>query len=327
MNIDEILKKLSSGEYLTYDESVNLANHIATDEFDPVKVGAALAMMSMRKEKSDEILGFINAYSEKMLPFPSVPDAVDMAGTGGGKIKIGNLSTAASFVLASLGYKVVKHGNRSFTHKQGSADALENVGVNIKLLPDKAYEVLQRTGMVFLFAQLYHPAIGKVSQVRKSLGFRTIFNKIGVFLNPARVGYHVMGVPEFDSLELMSNVAKNLHNRIFLLAHSAVGADELLYGVKNKAYIVDGDRVEGIYIHVGNSDFDYNIEDYDLERVIKGESNGKILKSVALNAAAAMYIKNDVRSVEEGMKEAENSISNGEAYRKFIEYRSVANSA
>lgn len=327
MNIDEILKKISSGEFLTHDESTSLANYIAEDNFDPVKVGAALAMMAVRKEKADEILGFIDAYSRKMLPFPHVQDGIDMAGTGGGRIKIGNLSTAASFVLASLGYKVVKHGNRSFTHKQGSADALENSGINIRLQPDQAYSVLQRTGMVFLFAQLYHPAIGRVSQIRKTLGFRTIFNKIGVFLNPARVGYHVMGVPELESLGLMGEVARNLDNRTFLLVHSEAGADELLYGVRNKAYFVSGGKIENISIHMGDAYFRNNVEDYNIERVLRGESHNIILKSVALNAAAALYIKNEVNSIEQGMNEAESAIINGDAYRKFIEYRSVANNA
>lgn len=327
MTIDDILKKLVARENLNIQESIFLADYIASDGFDAIKVSAALSMMSMRSESKEEIYGFIESYSKKMVEFPRIPEGIDLAGTGGGKIKIGNISTASSFVLAGMGYKIVKHGNRSFTHSQGSADSLEKAGVNIRLAPERAYDVFKKTGVVFLFAQLYHPAVGKVSQIRRSLGFRTIFNKIGPFLNPARVNYQLMGVSDMSALEVLSEVGKMLPEKNFIFAHSTVGVDELIYGTKNVAVIVRDEKVEKMELDFGNEVGQLTDQVLDLETILSNRSPPIVSKSICLNSAAVMYLKNDIRTISEGMKEAESTLLNGDAYNKFSEFREEANRA
>jgi len=321
MTIDDILKKLITREDLSIKESIFLADYIASDGFDPIKVSAALSLLSMKGESKDEIYGFIEAYSKKMVEFPAIHEGVDLAGTGGGKIKIGNISTASSFVLAAMGYKIIKHGNRSFTHSQGSADLLEKAGINIRLEPHKAYNVFKKTGYIFLFAQLYHPAVGKVSQIRKSLGFRTIFNKIGPFLNPAKVNYQLMGVSDLTSLKVLSEVGKMLPEKNFIFVHSTAGIDELIYGTKNIAIMVRDGRSYTMDLDYGKVEDQLTDQIFDLETLLKSRSPEIVFKSICLNSAAVMYLKNDVKSISEGIKESENTIINGDAYRKFLEFK------
>ena len=139
-----------------------------------------------KKYVDDEILSELN--SKAWL------QATNQTGLTGDKSGSFNISTTVSFVLASCGCFVAKHGNRSITSKSGSADVLEKLGINLNLPPNRAVELLENSGFVFMFAQNHHPVMKHIMPIRKSISHRTIFNILGPLTNPAGVKKQLIGV-------------------------------------------------------------------------------------------------------------------------------------
>ncbi|MHC4170941.1 MAG: anthranilate phosphoribosyltransferase, partial [Planctomycetota bacterium] len=104
---------------------------------------------------------------------------MDVVGTGGAAVKTFNVSTAAALVAAGAGVHVAKHGNRAITSKCGSADLLAELGVKIDPGPEVVAECIRQARVGFMFAPMFHPAMRYVQPIRKSLGFRTVFNILG----------------------------------------------------------------------------------------------------------------------------------------------------
>jgi len=152
---------------------------------------------------------------------------VDTCGTGGGTLTTFNISTAAALLAAGAGARVAKHGNRSFTSRCGSADVLEALGVVIDAPVEQAAEVLERAGIVFMFAPLMHPAMRHVGPVRRELGVPTLMNMVGPLANPASAGRQVVGVADPDRVQLIAGALAALGSVHALVVHGAPGIDEV----------------------------------------------------------------------------------------------------
>ncbi|MEK7107011.1 MAG: anthranilate phosphoribosyltransferase, partial [Patescibacteria group bacterium] len=230
----EILNKLVEKKDLGASKTRAFLNQVIAGEITDVQVGAILTALRMKGETSAEIKGLLDAMRTHMLHV-SAKGAMDIVGTGGDRAGTFNVSTTAAFVAAGAGAKVAKHGNRAASSKCGSADVLEELGVNIKLSPSQAEEVYKNTGMVFLFAPLFHPAMKQVGAVRKELKIRTIFNVLGPFSNPAGTKRQLVGVPNVELAKKLAEVAKGLGYTRLLIVTSDDGMDEASISAKTKA--------------------------------------------------------------------------------------------
>jgi len=207
----------------------------------PATIAAFLVGLRMKGETIDEIAGAAEAMREVALPVnaPGRP-VVDTCGTGGDGKGSFNVSTAAAFVVAGAGFLVAKHGNRSVSSRCGSADLLEELGVRVESSPSEAEEALRETGIAFLFAPRFHPAMKNVMPTRHELGLRTIFNLLGPLTNPARPQVQLIGVYDAALVELVARVLVELGYRHSLVVHGD-GHDEItLSGTTDVAEIVDG---------------------------------------------------------------------------------------
>jgi anthranilate phosphoribosyltransferase len=157
-------------------------------------------------------------------------DVIDVVGTGGDGSGTFNISTAAALVTAAAGVPVAKHGNRGFTSRSGSADALAALGVNIEAEVPLVEACLDELGICFCFAPLLHKAMKHVAPVRKSLPHPTIFNILGPLANPAGAPRQLLGVGRAALRPLLAEALALLGTRRTLVVHGADGLDEVTLG-------------------------------------------------------------------------------------------------
>lgn len=227
----DFLAKAAEGKHLTREEALDVGRDLAAGHSEPFQCAAFLAALAARGETSEELAGLAQAFGEAATPMRPFPEAVDTCGTGGDGRGTFNLSTAAALTAASLGATVAKHGNRSVSSACGSADLLECAGVAVDSSPREAEERLQHQRFCFLFAQRFHPAMAHVAQVRRALGFRTVFNLLGPLLNPAGVKHQVVGVFDEPRQALMAQTLLALGTERALVIHGHGGYDEaVLHG-------------------------------------------------------------------------------------------------
>jgi len=198
-SLKELLKPLAEdGAALTREQAAGALTEILTGGVPDVEIAALLTVMATRGEQAAELAGFVEVMRARAVPIPLTDDErvelVDIVGTGGGGPLTFNISSGAALVAAAAGAKVAKHGNRAITSRCGAADVLEALGVPIDLSPQLAAECLRQTGFMFLYAPLYHPAMKALAELRRALGFRTIFNLCGPLTNPAGARNQVIGV-------------------------------------------------------------------------------------------------------------------------------------
>lgn len=230
--LKELLRPLAEdGAAMSREQAVAVLEEILTGEVPEVQTASLLAVMATRGEQAPELAGFVDVMRERVTPVPLTDEEratlVDVVGTGGGGPLTFNISSGAALVAAAAGARVAKHGNRAVTSRCGAADVLEALGVPISLSPEQAAECLRETGFMFLFAPLYHPAMKAVQPLRRSLGFRTIFNLVGPLTNPAGARTQVVGVLAPSKVLLVGRTLAALKARRAFVVHGSDGIDEL----------------------------------------------------------------------------------------------------
>lgn len=325
MEIKQLLNKILDKKDLTIKEASALLERIIQGELNPTQVAAVLVGLRTKGESVEEIIGFIQTMRKYMSKVATDGQAMDIVGTGGDGSGTFNISTTSSFIVAGCGIKVAKHGNRAASSKCGSADVLESLGVNINLTPEQAGKVLQRVGMVFLFAPLYHPAMKNIGPVRKELGIRTIFNFLGPFLNPAQTKRQLLGVPSKIIAKKLAQVATKLQYKHLMLVISEDGMDEITTTGKTSVFDIKGTKIKtfsispkeyGIRLTTKNNLLGKDVLDNAniIKDILKGEKNPK-RDIVVLNSAAALIVAGKVKTIKQGMKMAQQAIDSGAALK------------
>jgi len=325
--MEEILKKLLENKNLTENETYNVFKGIIECKISSVKTAAFLTLLRVKKESSEEITGAAKLLREKMEKINFNNKIIcDTCGTGGDYSGTFNISTTTALVASACGLVVAKHGNRSVTSSCGSADVLEYLGYKIDIEPEKSKKILEKFGFAFLFAPLYHKAMKNVAEIRKELGFKTIFNIIGPLCNPCCANYQIMGVNDYSLLKIIPYVFKNLGIKGYVF-HSEDGLDEIT--LTGKTYIVE--IIEEI------REFEIFPEDFNLKRckiedikggnlkdnaeillnIIKGKEKGPKKDIVCLNTAFLLKATGTVNKIEDGIELTAEILKKGIPYKKF----------
>lgn len=322
MNTKFLLNKLTEGNNLSQTEASNLLEKIIAGELNSAQIAAVLIALKTKGETVDEIVGFIKTMRKHMVKIKA-PRAVDIVGTGGDGVGTFNISTTSSFVVAGCGIPVAKHGNRAASSKCGSADVLENLGVNLNLTPTEMGEVFKKTDIVFLFAPFFHPAMKTVAPIRKELGIRTIFNFLGPFLNPATTKRQLLGVTSIKIAQKLAKVAAKLNFAHLLLVTSEDGMDEITTTAKTKVFEIKSSQIRSYFISPEKYKFkiakksdllglDAPTNAAILLKILRGEKGPK-RDIVLLNSAAALLVSGKVKNIGSGVILAEKSIDSGSA--------------
>jgi anthranilate phosphoribosyltransferase len=225
--IIEYINLLLKGEDLSFEQATSLLDVVFAGEVPEAQVAAFLTAMRVKGPTAQEVAGLAKSLrSHAVKVEPGIENLVDVVGTGGAVVKTFNVSTAAALVAAGAGVHVAKHGNRAITSKCGSADVLAELGVKIDPGPEVVAECIRQARVGFMFAPMFHPAMKYVQPIRKSLGFRTVFNILGPLSNPAGVPSLVLGVAEEGLMQMMAEALNMLGARYAMVVHSE-GLDEI----------------------------------------------------------------------------------------------------
>ncbi len=335
--IKEAIEKIVRKEDLTYDEAYTVMNEIMSGETSQVQNAAFLAALSTKSahmETIDEISGCAQAMREKAIPFDRGDmDVMDIVGTGGDGAHSFNISTTAALVLASGGVKVAKHGNRAASSLSGTADCLEALGVNINQDPEKAKELLEKVGMCFFFAQKYHTSMKYVGAIRKELGFRTVFNILGPLTNPSKPNYFLLGVYDQYLVEPVAKVLTKLGvERGFVvygmdkLDEISISAPTLVCEIRDGFYRTSTITPEQFGFQRASKEDIVGgtpVENAQLTKdILANKIQGPKRNIVCMNAGLGFYIYGKAASMEEGVKLADQIITEKkglETLEKLIE--------
>ena len=298
---------------------------IMAGEATPAQLGAFLVALRLKGESVDEIVGMARVMRAHVRPVEiDRGPLLDTCGTGGSGMKSFNVSTAAAFVAAGAGAVVAKHGNRAATSHSGSADLLEALGAELALEPDAVARCIERTGVGFMFAQAYHPAMRHAAGPRRELGVRTVFNILGPLTNPAGAGARVLGVPNAEIGERIALALARLGVRHALVVSGEEGLDEISIAGPTTAFEVRGEEVSRRTI----TPADLGLPAHPLADARGGtpEENASILRSVfagdgpeavrdfvVANAAAGLYVAGLAPTLRQGADRARESIESGDA--------------
>jgi anthranilate phosphoribosyltransferase len=321
---EQAVTRLLDGHHLDRDTSQALFEMIVEGRLPDPLMAAAFVALRMRGETSAELIGAATALRSAARAFPS-PDYLfaDSCGTGGDFSGSINVSTATAFVAAACGLPVVKHGNRSFTSKCGSADVLEALGARLDLKPLESRDILDQTGFCFLLAPQYHPGIAHAGPVRRALRVRTIMNLLGPCLNPALPRVQLLGVAEPRLIRPIAETLSALGVERALVVHGS-GLDEIaLHGFTQGIELRDGEfedleitpeqaglRRFGLERIVGGTPLQ-NAE--RLSRLLRGKGGEADEAIVALNAGALLMTAGKADGLRSGVAMALDSIRSGTA--------------
>ena len=223
----EIIENLQKGQSLSFEESKSLFSDLMEGKYEEDKIIEILEAFIKKGETKDELAGGIFVLREKANKVKAGPETIDTCGTGGDGQNSLNISTAAAIVLASMGVKVAKHGNKAVSSNCGSADVLEALKININLKPNEAEENIKKFNFAFMFAPNYHSAMKHVGPARKKMGKKTIFNLIGPLSSPAQVKRQVIGVFDKKWMKPFAEALKENKVEHAYIVHSDDGMDEI----------------------------------------------------------------------------------------------------
>ena len=293
------LEKLNNKQNLTFEESKAAFEILMDGKASDNEIFDFLTLLSAKGEVSDEIAGGVYILRNKSKRV-NVQNCVDTCGTGGDGKNTLNISTASALLLASMGIKVAKHGNKAVSSKCGSGDVLEALKIKIDLEPNEIEEQINKNNFGFMFAPNYHSAMKYVGPTRKKIGKRTIFNMIGPLSSPALVERQVVGVFDKKLLKIFGNGLKNLNIKFAWIVNSEDGLDEISPYAKTNVVQLKDNQISEIIIdpkklNINAEKFDNLLGDnaeFNSNKIIdifKGEDND-FSKAVCLNAAAGLIV-------------------------------------
>ena len=224
--IQYALQEILSGRDLCYTTAAAVMREMMDGTATPAQMGALLAALRMKGETVEEITAFAAVMREKGLKIKPLREVIDLVGTGGDELHSFNISTTSAFVVAAGGVPVAKHGNRGVSSSSGAADVLEQLGANLELSPQQNEQILEQSGICFMFAQLYHTSMKYAAPVRREMGARTVFNILGPLSNPAGATIQLMGVYDTGLVEPLARVLANLGVIRGLAVSGSDGMDE-----------------------------------------------------------------------------------------------------
>ncbi len=320
----QYIDKIKEKHNLTFDESKAAFKILMEGKANDKEIYDFLTLLSIKGEASDEIAGGVYVLRDKSKRV-NVNNCIDTCGTGGDGMNTLNISTASALLLASMGVKVAKHGNKAVSSKCGSGDVLEAMDIKINLEPNDVEDQINKNNFGFMFAPNYHSAMKFVGPTRKKIGKRTIFNMIGPLSSPALVKRQVIGVFDKKLLKIFADALNNLDISFAWIVNSEDGLDEISpYAKTNiiqlKDKVISEIVIDPKELNVNADKFENLIGDdskFNADKMINifnGEDND-FSKAVCLNAAAGLIVNETYENFADAYNNAREHILSHKVFK------------
>ena len=337
----QTLIQVTAGETLSRKAMTSLVDCLMSCnlEASPLNIlsSALLCSLKTRGETVNEIVGAASSLRQHQVDVPLSEQhqiLLDTCGTGGDGAHLLNISTITGLVVASLGVKVAKHGNRSVSSSCGSADLLEHMGYPLLKDKDSVSNCVSTSGFGFFFAPHFHPALKNLSGLRRSLGVRTLFNMLGPLVNPAGATHQLIGVFDKSIVSPIAQAASSLGVKRCLVVHGEGGLDELSPSGTTWASLAEegklqefewtpsafGAKAVPLEALAGGNPQENSEK---CEALFRGELKD-VASAVAMNCAACLWLVGDTVSLKKGYAKSYEAIQNGSVGRFFQSAKDTA---
>ncbi|PPR61853.1 MAG: Anthranilate phosphoribosyltransferase [Alphaproteobacteria bacterium MarineAlpha4_Bin2] len=322
-DLKRLIAKVADGQSLNEAEAAEAFDIIMSGEATPSQIGGFLMALRVNGETVEEITGAARIMRAKMKAVEAPEGAIDVVGTGGDGVGTQNISTATALVVAGCGVPVAKHGNRAASSKSGAADVLSELGINLDADTVTVQHAIQKAGIGFMLAPIYHSAMRYVGPVRVEMGVRTIFNILGPLANPASVKRLLVGTFDRRWIEPMAKVLGNLGAERAWVVHGSDGLDELT--TTGPSYVAELKNGKVLAKEISPRDVGLPFASLnDLKGGTPSENAGAIRELldgrkgafrdiVLYGAAAALYISGKTPELADGVAIAASAIDDGKA--------------
>jgi len=328
MSFTQNLNKIIAHQDLDQESSASMLTDIFSGKITEAQIGAFMACLATKGETFEELAGAARAMRRKATRIQTLSKKViDTCGTGGDSSGSFNISTTTAFVVAGAGVTVAKHGNRSVSSKCGSADVLEELGVNLNTDPEVVEEAINEIGIGFMFAPMYHGSMKYAGKARQECGIRSIFNMLGPLTNPAAASCQLLGVYSPQLTEMFAKALKLLGVNKAFVVHGHDGMDEITTTAPTRVSELSDGAIKSYDLDPLDFFGDYALPE-DLKggdvrenavitkAILKGEKGPK-RDIVILNSGAALVAAEIADTIKQGISLAQTSIDSGKALEKL----------
>lgn len=326
------LKKLQDNIPLADNDFKEICEVINSKNYDIVQLGALLVLISEKSLYPESLTAFVKNILEYSVTFSDDTPMIDLCGTGGDGLKTINISTTVAFIVAAMGVKVAKHGNKSVTSKSGSSDVIDKLGLTMEKSIITQLNKLENSNLAFFHAPFFHKLVGEVREVRQRLGIRTVFNVLGPLLHPNRkLKYQLVGLYHEPVHRLYAETLQLLGREHALVVRGNDGLDEISICDETKIVEVKGDKILEYTVspetfgfrRAFHADIEGGTPEENAEilvRTLKGEENSPKSDIVILNAMFALYAADFVKHPAEAKPLILEAINSGKVYDFYKNY-------
>ena len=326
------LKKLQDNIPLADNDFKEICEVINSKNYNIVQLGALLVLISEKSLYPESLTAFVKNILEYSVTFSDDTPMIDLCGTGGDGLKTINISTTVAFIVAAMGVKVAKHGNKSVTSKSGSSDVIDKLGLTMEKSIITQLNKLENSNLAFFHAPFFHKLVGEVREVRQRLGIRTVFNVLGPLLHPNRkLKYQLVGLYHEPVHRLYAETLQLLGREHALVVRGNDGLDEISICDETKIVEVKGDKILEYTVspetfgfrRAFHADIEGGTPEENAEilvRTLKGEENSPKSDIVILNAMFALYAADFVKHPAEAKPLILEAINSGKVYDFYKNY-------
>ncbi|SKB06032.1 anthranilate phosphoribosyltransferase [Sporosarcina newyorkensis] len=326
--MEKYLSIVEKKRHLMYEEMREAAELLFSEQTNEEQIIQFLIALSNKGETSHEVAALAAVMKSYAMDLtPTSARYLDNCGTGGDGVNTFNISTTAAFVLAGAGVQVAKHGNRKISSAAGSQDVLDALGIHSDYQTDDMQRLLEQEGIAFLFAPAIHPKMKRIGAIRNKIGKPTIFNLVGPLTNPVSLETQFTGINRPDFIMEYASVLRMLGRERAIVVSGAGGMDEASLAGQNEFVLLDHGDLIPFSLTADDVGLEYAplsaikggsaVENAATTRAILNGVRGPKFDTVVLNAGIGLFANGRVKTIQEGVKRASDSILSGRALEKL----------